>query len=83
MVLTLSYGIPGYIMVLCRRTAAVLCIYPMRIDVRRRVYAVEKGWGQFMTRTRSYAPDCIYLYLSGIIGDYIPRLACQLWNTSI
>ena len=48
-----SGGIPAYICV----------IYPMRGNVHRRVYMREKGWGQFIARTRSYTPDCIYLYL--------------------
>jgi len=48
-----SGGIPAYI----------LPIYPMRGNVHRRVYAQEKGWGHFIARTRSYTPDCIYLYL--------------------
>jgi len=48
-----SGGIPAYI----------LPIYPMRGNVHRRVYTQEKGWGHFIARTRSYTPDCIYLYL--------------------
>ena len=53
-ILYISFGgIPAYICV----------IYPMRGNVHRRVYMQEKGWGQFMNRTRSYTPDCIYLYL--------------------
>ena len=48
-----SGGIPAYI----------LPIYPMRGNVHRRVYMREKGWGHFIARTRSYTPDCIYLYL--------------------
>lgn len=43
--------------------AAILLIYPIRGNVHRRVYMREKGWGQFIARTRSYTPDCIYLYL--------------------
>ena len=48
-----SGGIPAYI----------LPIYPMRATVHRRVYMQEKGWGQFIARTRSYTSGCIYLYL--------------------
>lgn len=48
-----SGGIPAYI----------LPIYPMRVTVHRCVYMREKGWGQFIARTRSYTSGCIYLYL--------------------
>ena len=46
-----SVGIPAYICV----------VYPMRATVHRRVYMREKGWDQFIARTRSYTIDCIYL----------------------
>jgi len=55
-------GIILYILSVCI-PAYILPIYPMRVTVHRRVYMREKGWGQFIARTRSYTSGCIYLYL--------------------
>ena len=43
--------------------AAILLIYPIRVDVHICVAMREKGWEPFIARTRSYTPISIYLYL--------------------